>query len=414
MNPTRINPSRRALLRAAAAAGALACAPRVFAQAAPMLEGGRLVVVFLRGAYDGLSAFVPYADPVYERLRQATRIPAPDGGEGTAIRLDDRFALHPALAPVLPMWRDGILAVVPSAGSPDPTRSHFEAQHHWETGMPGKNSESPGWMNRLASLEPAGLREQRLVGVGEANPRILAGDLRARLVPRGPQAANKGVVGNERARLALADIYAADGRLAEAFRMGADSRMETARDLATEMMQADNGAGPAAGLVQAARQLVALMRSGRQLRLGFLSAGGWDTHANQGGVQGQFANQLGGLARALVELRTGLSQPGDLILVMSEFGRTAAENGTRGTDHGRGNALWLIGGRVAGGRMHGQWDGLARGNLNEGRDLPVRHDFRAVIAQALARGFGLPESRLADLFPGAAWDARLDGLLKRA
>jgi len=409
-----MNLARRALLRAAAAAGALAFAPRVVAQAAPMLEGGRLVVVFLRGAYDGLSAFVPCADPDYERLRQATRIPAPDGSEGAAIRLDGRFALHPALAPVLPMWRDGILAVVPAAGSPDPTRSHFEAQHHWETGIPGRNSEAPGWMNRLASMEPAGLREQRLVGVGEANPRILAGELRARLVPRGPQAANQGAIGNERMRLALADIYAADGRLAAAFRAGTDSRMETARDLAAEMTRADNGAGPAAGLVQASRQLAALMRSGGQLRLGFLSAGGWDTHANQGGVQGQLANQLGGLARALVELRAGLSQAGDLILVLSEFGRTAAENGSRGTDHGRGNALWLIGERVAGGRMHGRWEGLAQGNLNEGRDLPVLHDFRAVIAQALARNFGLPESRLADLFPGAAWDARLDGLLRRA
>jgi uncharacterized protein (DUF1501 family) len=409
-----MNRTRRAFLRAAASACAIGLAPRAFAQAAPLLAGGRLVVVFLRGAYDGLSAFVPYADPDYARLRQATRIPPPDGGEGTAIRLDERFAMHPALAPMLPMWRDGILAVVPAAGSPHPTRSHFEAQHHWETGMPGKSSEAPGWMNRLASLEPPGVREQRLVGVGEANPRILAGDLRARLVPRGPRAARQGVVGNERVRHALADLYAADGRLADAFRAGTDSRMATARDLATEMMQADNGAGPAAGLVQSSRQLATLMRAGRELRLGFLSAGGWDTHANQGGVQGQLANQLGGLARALVELRAGLSQPGDLILVMSEFGRTAAENGTRGTDHGRGNALWLIGERVAGGRMHGRWEGLAHGNLNEGRDLPVLHDFRAIVAQALARNFGLSESRLAELFPGATWDAGLDGLLKRA
>jgi uncharacterized protein (DUF1501 family) len=131
-----------------------------------------------------------------------------------------------------------------------------------------------------------------------------------------------------------------------------------------------------------------------------LSAGGWDTHANQGAVNGQLANNLGNLARGIAQLRQDFSEPGDVIVVMSEFGRTSAENGTRGTDHGFGNAMWLIGNRVAGGRWHGQWTGLARGNLNEGRDLPAHHDYRAVLAQVLRGTFALGDGQLADVLPG--------------
>ena len=155
-------------------------------------------------------------------------------------------------------------------------------------------------------------------------------------------------------------------------------------------------------------------RADPALRIGFLSAGGWDTHVNQGAATGLLAMRFANLARALVQLHADFDRPGDLVLVMSEFGRTSGENGARGTDHGRGNAMWLIGRQVAGGRVHGRWEGLAPGSLNEGRDLPVLHDFRAVIAQPLARVFRLPERRLADLFPGATWDRSLDGLVRRA
>ena len=391
----------------------VAAAPRAFAQTAPLLERGRLVVVFLRGAYDGLSALVPWSDPEYAKLRPSIAIAAPDGTPSTAIELDRSFALHPALAPLLPMWRDGLLAVIPAAGSPNRTRSHFEAQHHWETGMPGQSSGAPGWLNRLAATDPAKSGAPRLVGVGEANPHILSGPMRARLIPRGRAAARAGVIGNEVARDALLDLYSGNDRLSRAFREGVESRLMTSKELATEMVAADNGAGNPAGLVRDAQQLATLMRADPALRIGFLSAGGWDTHVNQGAATGLLANRFAALAAALAQLRTDFDRPGDLVLVFSEFGRTSAENGSRGTDHGRGNALWLIGNEVAGGRVHGRWEGLAPGNLNEGRDLPVLHDFRAVIAQPLARIFRLPERTLADLFPGAPWDAALDGLVRR-
>lgn len=406
--------SRRKLLLAGSALAGAAAIPRAWAQTATDLQSGRLIVLLLRGAYDGLSAVVPYADPEYAQLRSSTLIPAPDGTLTTAIRLDNRFALHPALAPLLPLWQDGSLAFVHASGSPDPSRSHFEAQHYLEAGIPGKNSDSPGWLNKLAN--PTAHVESsaaQIIGVGEANPNILAGLAPTRLIPRGQQALRTGVLGNERSRTALMDLYSGQDKLSEAFRAGAASRLLSAQELSQEMTAADNGAGSAAGLALDAQHLGKLMRADRKLRIGFLSAGGWDTHANQGAVEGTLARNLGSLAQAIVQLRNDFKEPGDTLLVISEFGRTAAENGTRGTDHGHGNAMWLIGSRINGGQIQGHWEGLASGNLHEGRDLPVLNDFRSVIAQALAVSFKLPESKLADIFPGGKWDSGLESLVKR-
>lgn len=409
---------RKFLHRAFATGAALTQAPYAFAQSAPALDQGRLIVVFLRGAYDGVSAFVPYADPYYAQLRRNTLIPAPDGTAQTALKLDDTFALHPALAPLLPLWQEGHLSFIPACGLPTPIRSHFEAQHQCEIGEPGKSTEAPGWLNRLAMLDAPHRRDQRLIGVGEANPRILMGLARARLVPRGQGGVNGGLLANDRARDALLALYSNNDVLSQAFRDGVESRQRTARELSSaptamnrEMMAANNGAGNVAGLALDALHLATLMRADPYLRLGFLSAGGWDTHANQGGVQGPLANNLANLARTLVQLRKDFNAPEDVILVMSEFGRTSAENGSGGTDHGHGNALWLIGDRVNGGRWHGRWTGLAPNQLHQQRDLPVHHDFRSVIAQILSRSFGLPDSRLQDVLPGAQWDHSLNRLL---
>ncbi len=385
-------------------------APRAWAQSAAPLKDGRLILVFLRGAYDGLSATVPYADADYAKSRPNTAIPAPDGSADTALRLDATFALHPALSPMLPLWQSGVLGFIPAAGSPDATRSHFEAQVQWEIGMPGKSNAPSGWLNTLASIGAGGSNAQLAIGVGEANPKILAGPAAVRLIPRGQAATREGVLGNDRARQALLDLYAGQDSMSKAFRQGADSRMMSAQELSAENMAADNGAAGAEGLMLDAQHLGTLMRNDRRLRLGFLSAGGWDTHANQGAATGMLAQNLGRLAQTLMQLRRDFSEPGDVIAVVSEFGRTAVENGTRGTDHGHGNTLWLIGNRINGGRWHGQWSGLARANLNEGRDLPVHHDFRAVFAQVLRAGFGVGERQLQDVFPGAKFDPRLSGL----
>jgi len=417
------NPNRRAML-AAGACLALGAGPRAWAQAAPTATDGRLVVVFLRGALDSLSAFVPYADPHYARLRPSIAIAPPDGTAATALRLDDRFALHPALAALQPWWQAGQLAFVPAAGSPDGTRSHFDAQYQWETARPGQRADAPGWLNRLAAQvggQPVDARP-RVVGVGEASPRLLAGAQPVQLVAHGQAARRAGSLEPARQREALMALYGGDDALSAAFRQGAVARLASARDLASdmppdvarEMQSASNGAAPVSLLEQDARNLATLMRKDRRLRLGFLSAGGWDTHVNQGAATGALAGSLQRLAGALLALRHDFGEPGDVIVVASEFGRTAAENGTRGTDHGHGNAIWLIGDGVAGGRWHGRWTGLAPADLNEQRDLPAHHDFRAVLAQVLRPTFQLTDSALQDVLPGAAWDRRLDGLMRRA
>ena len=408
---------RRQFLTTLVAAGSAWAAPSLWAQGSPRSEG-RLVLVFLRGAYDGLSALVPHGDRNYTALRPTIALPTPDGTAQTTLRLDDSFGLHPALAPLLPLWQLGVLAAIPAAGSPDATRSHFDAQHHWEIGMPGHGGAASGWMNTLAGLHTP---TDGALGVGEANPQILSGPAPVQLVPRGQAATRQGVLGDARTRDAVMKLYAGKDSLSQAFRAGADSRMQTAQTLSAdmadpsmaskEMLAANNGAGAVQGLQLDAQHLGTLMRQDRKLRLGFLSAGGWDTHANQGAATGALANNLGSLAAALVQLRRDFSQPNDVVVVCSEFGRTSAENGTRGTDHGHGNALWLMGNRVQGGRWHGSWTGLASANLHEGRDLPVHHDFRAVIAQVLRASQGLNYAQIEALFPGYAWDSRLDGLM---
>ena len=418
---------RRQFLSTLLAAGGVWAVPSAWAQTQGADSTGRLVVVFLRGAYDGLSAFVPHGDRNYYALRPNIAIATPDGSQQTTIKLDETFGLHPALAPLLPLWQQGVLAVIPAAGSPDATRSHFDAQHQWEIGIPGHSGAGPGWLNTLAGLRTSGaasapVSQAIALGVGEANPQILSGSAPVQLVPRGQAATRQGALGDARTRDAVMKLYAGQDNLSQAFRAGAQSRMQTAQTLSNEMadptmttqeMQAaNNGAGSAQGLLLDAQHLGTLMRRDRNLRLGFLSAGGWDTHANQGAATGALANNLGNLAAALMQLRRDFSEAQDVIVVCSEFGRTSAENGTRGSDHGHGNALWLLGNRVNGGRWHGQWSGLAQGNLHEGRDLPVHHDFRGVFAQVLRSTQGLANGDISRLFPGFAWDIALDGLMR--
>ena len=324
---------------------ALACGTRrVWAQPAPAsgrktaLDDGRLVVVFLRGAYDGLSAFVPYADPDYYAIRPDIAIAAPDGTAQTALRLDGTFALHPALAPLLPLWQQGVLGFVPAAGLPAPNRSHFEAQYQMEIARTGASRSPAGWLNRVAELGAAphvgsGAFSPAALGVGEANPAILGGAAPVRLIASGQAAERSGVLANDKTRQALLDLYAGNDALGEAFRQGAGSRVQSAQQLSAEkaaaalnrgmamhedrrmagrsperdgtpassqarsaqMLAASNGAADPVGLQLDAQHLGTLMRNDPQLRLGFVSAGGWDTHVNQGAVSGQLASSLGNL-----------------------------------------------------------------------------------------------------------------------
>ena len=417
MKSERILSNRRQAIFQTLRMGAFAL-PAISALADAPSTSGRMVLVFLRGAYDGLSMLVPHGDDRYLQIRPNIGIPKPDGSQKTALALDATFGLHPACAALLPLWQQGVLAAIPCAGSPDASRSHFDAQYHWETGKPGSSSPSAGWLNVLSGMVGNGVGLHAL-GVGESSPRILSGPRPVQLVGNGLSATRAGTLAESKTREAVLQLYAGNEKMANAMLEGATNRMSTAAMLkapimasSNEQQAANNGAGSPQGLALDAKHLGTLMQQNRQLRLGFLSSGGWDTHINQGNVTGLLANNLSNLANTLIQLRAAFIEPNDVVIVASEFGRTCAENGTRGTDHGHGNVMWLLGNRVQGGKWHGKWDGLAQNQLNEGRDLPVHHDFRGVFAQALVASLGLTKARVADVFPGFRWDDSLDGIFK--
>lgn len=409
--------SRREFLHHVAGMGAFALAGDRALASTPS-NSGRFVFVFLRGAYDGLSMLVPYIDSRYAQIRPNIAIPKPDGTSNSALLLDDTFGLHPACSGLLPLWKQGVLAAIPCAGSPDKTRSHFDAQYHWETGKPGSSSPSSGWLNVLSGSPEFG-KGVHAIGVGESNPRILSGPERVQLVSTGMLATRPGALAEPKTREAILELYAGDEKLVSAILEGATNRISTAAMLkpstfadTEEQKRANNGAGPPQGLALDAKHLGILMHQNRQLRIGFLSCGGWDTHINQGNVKGLLASNLGNLSNTLIQLRDAFKEPNDLIIVASEFGRTCAENGTKGTDHGHGNVMWLLGNAVQGGRWHGRWDGLEIDKLNEGRDIPVHHDFRTIFVEALRRSLGVSQSRYPAMFPGYTWDSSLDSLFR--
>ncbi len=409
--------SRREFLHHVAGMGAFALAGHSVL-ASTSSTSGRFVFVFLRGAYDGLSMLVPYGDSRYAQIRPNIAIPKPDGTSNSALMLDDTFGLHPSCSGLLPLWKQGVLAAIPCAGSPDKTRSHFDAQYHWETGKPGSSSPSSGWLNVLSGSLEFG-KGVHAIGVGESNPRILSGPERVQLVSTGMLATRPGALADLKTREAILELYAGDEKLVSAILEGATNRVSTAAMLkptissdTEEQKLANNGAGPPQGLALDAKHLGILMHQNRQLRIGFLSCGGWDTHINQGNVKGLLASNLGNLSNTLIQLRDAFKEPNDLIVVASEFGRTGAENGTKGTDHGHGNVMWLLGNAVQGGRWHGRWDGLEIDKLNEGRDIPVHHDFRSIFVEALRRSLGVSQRRYPAMFPGYTRDSTLDGLFR--
>ncbi len=395
---------RRAFLKAGACSlVALAGPPRFLVHAAGAVEskGKILVAVFQRGAVDGLSMVVPHGDPGYAAARSTIALKAPRRGESDrALDLDGFFALHPGLAPLVPLWESRSLAVVHACGSPDTTRSHFDAQDYMESGTPGVKSTTDGWLARAVKALPAKAAPFRAVALGPALPRTLHGDVGAismqsidRFDVRGAQ--------DGTARRGFEALYAAGVR---------DLLYGTGRETfeAVKMLRSANASGiaPANGAEyprgqfgDAMRQIAQLVKANVGLEVAFADMQGWDTHVGQGAEQGQLALRLREFGGALAAFTKDL---GDrmadvVVLTMSEFGRTVAENGNRGTDHGHATAMLVIGGRVRGGKVYGRWPGLARQQLFEGRDLAVTTDFRALFGEVAGRHLGAPA---APVFPG--------------
>jgi uncharacterized protein (DUF1501 family) len=361
----------------------------------------KLIVVMLRGAVDGMNVVAPVGDPNYARLRPTIGLAAA-GQEGGVLDLDGYFGMHPALAPLLPLWQQKKLAFVHASGSPDITRSHFDAQDYMESATPGRKSTPDGWMNRLVGMLPGEPTPTRALSIGPLMPRILSGPAPAVNLPNGAAGTRADVLDRPAVGSAFDQMYAGHERFGRAYQDGRSAHRDVVQaSMSQEMQAADNGAPLPNGFPDDAARLAAMMRGNPKIQLAFVALGGWDTHARQGAATGQLAGRLAPLALGLATLaeRLGPLFADTTVVVMSEFGRTARENGNGGTDHGHGNAMWVLGGPVAGGKVYGDWKGVGDAALNEGRDLPVTTDFRAVLAQVAERHLRLPDKQLAQLFP---------------
>jgi uncharacterized protein (DUF1501 family) len=371
-------------------------------------KGKVLICLFQRGAADGLNVVVPHGEKAYYAMRPSIAIPQPMRGVAdSAIDLDGFFGLHPALAPLKPLYDRGLLAPVQAVGSPSTTRSHFDAQDYMETGTPDVKGTTDGWLNRYLAVQgtcdECNLAKTpfRAVSLTPQTPRILEG-------PAPTVAMNSlneftvRATGNSAERLEAlyrtgsADLVHATG--AETF-----DAVKMLRSADPQKYLPRNGAEyPRSQFGQRLLQIAQLIKADVGLEIAFADVGGWDTHVNQGSSTGQLAQRLADFSQSIAALVTDLGDRMDdvVIMTMSEFGRMARENGNRGTDHGHAGALFVIGGHVKGGKVHGKWPGLEAEQLYEGRDLALTTDFRSVFAEVVSHHMG---ARALDrIFPGFA------------
>jgi uncharacterized protein (DUF1501 family) len=373
------------------------------AATAPLQRGGRLVVIFQRGAVDGLNMVVPYQERNYYAMRPTIAIP-----QQKVLDLDGFFGLHPAMASLQPLYQQGHLAVVHAAGSPDGTRSHFDAQDYMESGTPGVKATRDGWLNRALVSENTRRRQEysafRAVALGAEVPRTLAGAVPALAISnvqdfaiggRGPKPAP--------ASAAFESMY--DQSTDSLLHTTGGSAFEAIRMLrATNPGQYQPASGanyPESVFAKNMKQVAQLLKADLGVEVAFTDLTGWDTHENQGATEGQLANRLRDFSDSLAafwrDLGTGAEKV--TVVTMSEFGRTAHQNGTGGTDHGHANAMFVLGGGVKGGKVYGRWPGLETEQLNEGRDLMVTTDYRRVLGELVGKQLAM--ANLDSVFPHA-------------
>ena len=359
----------------------------------------RLVVIFQRGAADGLNIVVPYAEPSYYTMRPSIAIP-----RNQVIDLNGFFGLHPAMTSFKPLWDQGHLAIVHAAGSPDTTRSHFDAQDYMESGTPGVKSTTDGWLNR--TLQSEGRTPDapfRAVALGTSLPRILSGSAPAVAVS---SVNGFAIAGGNPAAAPLGNTFES------MYAQSVDSVLHgTGQETfeAVKMLKSTDpqhytpapGANyPKGRFGDALKQTAQLIKANLGVQIAFTDIGGWDHHVNEGATEGQLANVLRDFSQSIAAFWTDLGPLGEdtVIATMSEFGRTARENGNRGTDHGHANVMFLLGGPVRGGKVYGRWPGLDPAQLNEGRDLALTTDFRRVLGESVSRHLG--NTQLGTVFPG--------------
>jgi uncharacterized protein (DUF1501 family) len=387
--------NRRQLLAAAAAAAPSLVAGRLWA--APNADH-RLLLVFLRGAYDAANVVIPTSSDFYYQARPTLHIAKPDPTDpNAALPLEADWSLHPALKDSLyPLWQKGQIAFVPFAGPDDMSRSHFETQDTIELGQPlqGPRDYGSGFMSRLhgqlAGARPIAFTDQLPLTFrgGAAIPNI------------GLANVGKPGVDDRQAKL-IENMYRAED-LGAAVSQGFAVRDEVYRAVSAEMVAANRGAVSAKGFELSARRMGRLMKA--DYTLGFVDVGGWDTHVGQGAATGYLAGRLGELGRGLAGFADEIGPEiwgRTTVIVVSEFGRTFRENGDKGTDHGHGSVYWVLGGPVKGGRIVGPQAPVTTAALNQNRDYPVLTDYRSLIGGVVRRAYGLTPARLDQVFPGA-------------
>ena len=379
-------------------------------EAATAVRRKILITIFQRGAVDGLNMVVPFGERDYYAARPSIAIPRPNDPQG-AVDLDGFFGLHPRLAPLKPLWDSHQLAIVHASGSPDGTRSHFDAQDYMETATPGVKSTEDGWLNRyLHAREHADATPFRAVALAAQLPRSLQGNEPALAMGQIGQFGIRAGQATDMLQKSFESEYAAaaDSVLNRTGNEAFDA-VKMLKSADPSKYQPENGAEyPRSAFGDALRQIAQLVKADVGLEVAFAELGGWDTHVNQGNGVGQLAQRLDDFSRGIAALARDLGdRMGDtVILTMSEFGRAVAENGNRGTDHGHGNAMFIVGGQnVKGGRVYGRWPGLAREQRYEGRDLAVTTDFRSVFAEVVRSHLGVADTRT--IFPGFSSPARL-------
>jgi len=350
-----------------------------------------LVAIFQRGAADGISMVVPFGDKHYSTVRPQIAIPEPARSEERAIDLDGFFGLHPSLGSLKPIYDAGHLAVVHAVGSPDSTRSHFDAQDYMESGSPGNKSLSDGWLNRYLQATPSTAATPfRAVALGATLPRTLAGSAPTVAMQRAADFGLRAGQATPEIEAMFADMYK-------------DTFAAVKKLRSVNPQQYTPAAGvqyPNSAFGQALLQIAQLVKSNVGMQVAFADIGGLDTHANQGAARGQLANRLkefgDGIASFYRDLGDGIRNV--VIVTMTEFGRAIHQNGSGGTDHGHASSLFVLGGPVKGGKVYGQWPGLAPEQLYEGRDLALTTDFRTVFSEVLIGHMGATDLR--KIFPG--------------
>jgi len=357
--------------------------------------GGRkktLVAIFQRGAADGLNIVAPFGEKRYAELRPTIGIQAPGKAQG-AIDLDGHFGLHPQLEPLKALWDKQQLAIVEATGSPDPSRSHFDAQDYMESGTPGMKSD--GWLNRALLPATGETSPLRAISMGAQLPRTLRGDRSAIAVGDVQQFRMEGDTAS-----VLEAMYAnSRDRQLEGAGKDAFAAMKMIRQLNTGNYTPANGAQYQQGgeLGRSLQQVARLIKADAGVEAAFAEIGGWDHHQNENGLMFGLLRQFG-TALAAFSQDMGDRMEDIVLVTMSEFGRTAEENGNNGTDHGHGSVMFVLGGAVRGGKIYGNWPGLEKEQLFEGRDLAVTTDFRAVLSELVSGHLG--QKDLAQVFPG--------------